>query len=417
MNRVRNLLIRVTGGRVGRATAWSYASVGLSTFVGVFSARILLPEGRGHLALILTMAGMAALISALGTNISIRRLLPQDPDVSIAGYWRTSRYLLLVLLPLLCGSFIVLAALTEVPSRPVIFAMFLSYGIMIYWSNQSLDLMYALGLPVQATRTNAIGTAVTLCSIVTCALIDAGLMGVGLAYALGAATNVCVSRMTVGRAAVSDSRPAQGERRLVAQGSRLMGMTLGQVLATRADTVILGAMAPPAQVGYYAVSVSPAGLLRLPAAALGQVIMHDAASGQVSRKVAFKRTGVIWVASVVPAAVGVAGAPWILPFIYGPSFAGAVPAFQVLLIAEMCFIPFLVLSRVVAARGDSLGASAAGLIGVVVLVVAAIALIPGRGALGAAWASALAYFSMSLTACYFAARNPGSENRGIGPPK
>lgn len=406
MRSICALVRSIMRGRVGRTAAWSYASVILSTFVGVLTARVLLAEGRGFLALILTVASTGALCSALGTNIAVRRLLPKDPSVSRAGYWRTSRRLSGLLVATLVGLYIALISSTGVPTQVNIFLAFCSYGIVLFFSNQSLDLLYALGMPAAATRTNAFGTLVTLIGVAACAVLGAGLFGVVCAYAMGAASNLVVGHLIIRRRAMADSRPALGGRRLVRDGGRLLGMTLGQALASRIDTILLGVMSAPVQVGLYAVAISPAGLLRLPAAALGQVIMYDAASGRADRQRAFRHTGVVWLASVPAALVAFATAHVVIPFVFGNPFQNAVPAFQVLLLAEMCLIPFLVLSRFVAAHGNTLGASAAGLIGVLVLVVAAPLLIPERGAVGAAWASAIAYSAMSLTAAYFAIRSP-----------
>jgi O-antigen/teichoic acid export membrane protein len=188
-------------------------------------------------------------------------------------------------------------------------------------------------------------------------------------------------------------------RILLKDGSRLLGLNLGQSLAYRADTVMLSALSSQHQVGLYAVAVTPASILRLPSTAVGQVAFHQAAAGdaglrQILARLA-KLTGIL-----IPLAVcGWLLADWVIPFMYGAEYRDAVGAFRILLVAEIALAPFLVLSRTMAGSGNTWGASAAGLMGVAALVTSGAVLIPGQGAEGAAWASVIAYSAMSATAC------------------
>lgn len=394
---IRRILNAATG-RVGRTTAWSVVSVLLSTVIGMLTARLLGPNDRGLLALIVTLSGMMVLVSALGSNVAIRRLLPRSDEVSVRGYWSLTHSLLVVLLPLQVLVYLFLTRFAGMSPGWAVMSAFLSYGLCYFYSNQSVDLLYAHGLPSTATRTKTMGTLGTLLIIVVCFVAQLGLLAVVLAYALGSLVSVAVARRVVHRHTLVDGRPAVGQRVLARTGMKLLGMTLGQVLTSRIDTFFLGLLAVPSQVGFYAVAITPAALLRLPAAALGQVVMHDAASTRVNKRKVLKRTALIVVLSVPLAVIGALSADWLIPLVFGTAFSPAAGPFKVLLLAELCMLPFLVLSRFLAAVGSPGSASACGSVGVAVLTGSSFFLIPPLGAVGAAWASVAAYASMSVLA-------------------
>ena len=163
----------------------------------------------------------------------------------------------------------------------------------------------------------------------------------------------------------------------------------------------MGALASSSQVGIYAVAITPAGLLRIPANALGQLSFFAVAKTGGNRRSVHRRLALLLVVLLPVAAVGWLLAPIVLPLVYGVDFADSVGPLRLLLLAELCLVPFLVLSRALAARGSAWRASGAGIVGLVVLVVACLILIPGRGAAGAALASVFAYATMSAVALVF----------------
>lgn len=374
----------------------------LSTFVGVLAARMLLPEGRGALALIVSMAGIGVLLSALGSNVAVRRLLPRHENVTVRGYWRLTHRLLAVLAVVQLVLFLGVTEFTDLERAPGTLAVFLAYALALFYANQSVDLLYAHGLPSVATRTHALGTLVTLCFVLICYLGGFALIGVASAYVAGSAAKVLFAHLILRRPEMRDGESARGEWALTTSGLRLLGMTLGQNLTSRADTLLLGALSVPAQVGFYAVATTPASLLRLPATAVGQVMMHDAASGKTMKRMAFSRVGTVLALSLPLALLGALSADWLIPLVFGAPFEGAVEAFRILLGAELCFLPFLVLSRYVAASGNVWGASSSGLAGIVVLVAICIWLVPSKGAVGAALASVAAYSVMSAISVFWA---------------
>src|SRR6476660_4107841 len=67
---------KISGSQAFAVAQYSAVSTGIAALNGVITARLLLAEGRGYLAVAISAAGLIVLISALGSNVAIRRLLP-----------------------------------------------------------------------------------------------------------------------------------------------------------------------------------------------------------------------------------------------------------------------------------------------------------------------------------------------------
>lgn len=385
-------------GAVTPATAWAAVAVLISAVTGVLTARALAPDSRGTLALVLSIAGVCVLAGALGTTAAIRAHLPRAKGVTARAYERLSAALLLPLVSLLLIALLVAAGLLDASfASPAVAVAFVSYGIASFLSGQAFDLLNARGQIVESARYNAIGSLGCLALVIVVTLSGATVATLVGCYAVAALLQFVLAM----RRALRDRDAAEGSggaRILLRDGIRLLGLTLGQNLAYRADTVALGALSGEAQVGFYAVATTPAAVLRLPSIAVGQVAFHRAASG-VSSAAGVVRPLLVLMAILVPlAVVGWVTADWLIPVLFGDAYRGAVQPFRILLLAELALAPFLVLGRAVAGLGGTWGASIPGVVGIGVLLVGAAILIPGLGAVGAAWASVAAYAVMSLAA-------------------
>ncbi len=200
-------------------------------------------------------------------------------------------------------------------------------------------------------------------------------------------------------------RRAQGGRRLlgrpdarlareiVSYGSRGQVGGLIMLLNLRLDFAFLGAMAGPAVLGTYSVASKFAELLRLPGTALTWVCYPqlagasaDAASSRARR---YLRPALLTVGLAVPPAFVLSGP--VISLLYGARFADAVPQAHVLLAGMLLGGASGVASAYLYARGRPGTNSLALGIGLVLTVVLDLVLIPRHGAMGAAWASTIAY--------------------------
>jgi len=390
---------RAASGRFAGATGWAAAAVAVSAATGVLTARGLGPEYRGTLALALSIAGFCVLISAFGTNVSVRRHLPRNAGVTIRGYERLSILLTAPLLIVLASAGYATASFVD-PSfgRWDVGAAFMVYGVGFYFSNQALDLLNAAGLVVKSARTNAIGSLFCLALVSIATASGLGLPVIILAYATSTFFQSAMAYSILTSGVRTRRQQAVGLRTLLKDGGRLLGLNLGQTVAYRADTVLLGVFSGQSEVGMYAVATTPAAVLRIPSNALGQAAFHDAASGDIAIRKILGRLARLLVVMVPLVAVGWVLADWAVVLIYGVAYADAADILRVLLLAEIALAPFLVIARVVAGLGSTWGASASGISGAIVLIFACGALIPPLGAVGAAWASVAAYFTMSSVA-------------------
>lgn len=392
-------LIVVLKSRVAGVAGWSTTAVAVSAVTGILTARGLGVEQRGSLALATSIAGLCVLVAALGTNVSARRHLPRRNGVTLRGYERLSLALLAPLLIILFAAlYIVVSVVDPTFGDWRVGLAFIGYGVGYFFSNQSLEALNALGLVVHAARTNAIGSMLCLLLVAGASLLGGGLAAMIWAYAISAVFQFGVAIVLVARRRLRTNAEATGMARLVKDGVALLGLNLGQTLTFRSDTIILGALSSPHQLGLYAVAITPASILRIPSNALGQVALHQAALGGEVRRRILLRTSALLALLIVPAVAGGLAAEWLFITVYGVEYRAAAEVFRVLLLAELLLAPFLVLGRANAGLGRTWAASFAGVAGVGTLVTSAIVLIPIMGAMGAAWASVFAYGVMSTVA-------------------
>ncbi len=175
----------------------------------------------------------------------------------------------------------------------------------------------------------------------------------------------------------------------------------------RLDVAILGALVGPGTLGVYAVASKYAEMLRLPGLAVTYVLYPRLAARD--RKEAAQAVAALLPRAVVLttlAALPLAAAVPLLPFVYGHAFVSAmVPAYILLfgLIGEGA--AGLVSAYLYAVGRPGANSLALG-VSVVVTIVLDVTLIPRYHAVGAAAASAVAYLisSAALVACYFYVR-------------
>lgn len=406
------MIRRLASTAVAGVMKWSLLAVAASAVTGVSSARALAPTDRGLLALVLSMAGICVLVGALGTNVAIRVHLPKPDGVGIGSFVVVSVRLMLAVAFVLGG--LVLCAYRWIDPAFGSWAIaigFVLYGLVVFISNQALDLLNAQGMVERSAKLNALGSVLTMILVTVALFFGQGLTAVIGAYLAGPLMQGLVGLAWSAKAIRADQSPP-AVRRLLLTGVKLLGFNLGQSLTYSSDQVVLGAIAGSREVGLYAVAVTPASLARVPANALGQVNFHRAASGVLTRRGLARDLAIVMAPLSVLVAAGLVLAGPLITIVFGPAYADSVTAFRLLLLAEFSLVPFLVLARVLAGLGLPRAASLCGLIGLPVLLAGCVVLIPGFGAAGAAGASVAAYSAMSATSVWLLYRNQALMPRG-----
>ena len=388
-----------SGKEVLGTTAWSLLGLLGALFCGVVTARMLLPDDRGVLALLITTVTIVSLVSGLGTNISLRVLLPRDSRVTLRGYAKTSLWLAGLQLVLLGCVVYFLVEIIDVGLglREMIFGV-VPLGVAAFFANQSSDALSATGHPSRASLANTIGFGVT-----EVFLTLFWLLGLGLLFAVVAYTAGFITRTFVGVRMINgmhfDERANQepgGTKVLVSKGIGLMGMNLGQSIAYRLDQYLLAALADTRAVGLYAVATTPASLIQVVSNSMGQVAFRDAAQNQISRrKIIIFTLGATSLTAVYAGMVYLA-APWLIPFVFGEEYRLAVDIVRILALAEVALSPYLVVSRAVAGAGHIRLSSLTGIVGTGAMALFLILLIPYNEGIGAAWACVAGYSTMTV---------------------
>lgn len=399
----------LTPGRAFRATVWSGLNLVLALGVSILTARMLGPDLRGTLALSITVVAILVLVTGLGTNVVVRRVVPRG-TVGIPAYLRLSAKLFVGHIVVTVGVVVVLASFVDpVLADPMLAVPVIVGGCLYFWGLQLGEALNANGRIVASTGSVTAATAVILVGVVISFAAGWGLVAVVISYGAGWAVR-CVILLRSLRAYLGGT-PESGEERALfvgAPGAVMLG--LGQAVAFQAGPIMLAVLSRAAEVGYFAAAASAAAILRLPSVSIGQVLMHDMASGAATPGKVWFRVVQAEIILLAPAALVAVSADWLVPMVLGDGFAAAVPVVRVLLLAELFLAPFMILGRVLVGHGETLGAGATSATGAIAFVALAFVLVPAGGALGAAWASAGAYAAMSIAAMVrfaFAARSEG----------
>ncbi len=173
---------------------------------------------------------------------------------------------------------------------------------------------------------------------------------------------------------------------------------------TRIDQLILGGVASAEALGNYSIAVMLSELIWIIPAALGQVIYNRVAGGknQADSLELVKKTHRIMLSfllfcTFLAALVG----PYVIPFVYGSDFSGAILPFLVLLPGTLIMVSTKLLSKLFTASGHIAVTNKVQIISSIVSIALYITLIPRMGILGAATAATIGYTIGAIVFWYF----------------
>lgn len=401
-----------------------------SILTGPLLARALLPEGRGEMAAVLAPLFVANFIAATGlpdaATYAVARLRVPLPRVL-----RTSAG---ILIPV--GAVATAAIWFGAPyiehSTP---------GAVTDLRIASLSLpllMYALVQRQAAVGAGRYGqvsvertTAATVRLVLIVALVALGAMTAPRAVWCNIVGNLVAAWLLLSmvrrsfrkKTTSTPRRPAEPSQDPIVRGEpdlrgrklagRLWGYGLrgwGGVFANlvnwRLDQAILPAVAGPIQIGYYAVAVSLAEVPSMIIGATRQVVFTET-SRDVDMRIAARATRIVILLSLVVDLLLALGASFIVPLLFGNSFAPAVTMTRILLIANIPWTAELVLATGLLSAGRP-GLRSVGQVVAAVMTVAGLAiLVPRYGAIGAAWTSLIAYTTNYVMTQVFFQRQSG----------
>ena len=403
----------------------------LGASTGVMSARLLGPQGRGELAAAILWPSALLVLGSMGLNQSMvfhtgRRLFPAS-EIWTGG----------IVLAALRSAVVILAGLVVLPlvlrTYPRVvqisaLALLLTTPIWILSGCAGSLLQGRLKLAIfNATRAaTPLFYAAALGLVMLLRKADLAYVVVAQIFGLVAGAGVTLGLLQ------KDGRPrlawnGAACRALAKYGLKTQFESVNTYINQRADQLLLSLFVPPRELGLYVVAVTLSSVVAFFPQAMGIVTLANGSNlppVEAKQTIAHSfRLSFVWL-FVTCAAIFVV-APWLVTFLFGARFAGAVLACRILLPGTL----FLGLRQVLYEGARALGRPAvpsyAEGFGTVVTIVGLSLLLPRFGFVGAAIASTFAYgtsllfillifnrgLGMGFRRLFLATRNPLSSGQ------
>lgn len=382
----------------------SVATAASNSGNALISTLVLGPDERGVMVIAVMLICAVVVTGRAGTGTALRARLPQCRDSDQRREVLTA-YSSLTLLgaPLIGGVAVLLLRITAEVIDPrladprLLAATFVSASTQMVL-DQLNDLRFAEGQFGAGALWSTFAAAAGFAGLCLAVLAAPQTWVLLLAQAVGFGCVATVHWRVLRRHGLVLVQPPQSRTvlALVRQGTPSLGVVIGLIVSQRADRYILGAVAGTASVGVYSLSATISGLASLLPIGISQLAQRDAAENRQRSWPARALRQAI--AGTAATAVVVGTAAWFLLVpVFGPEFRAARALLVPLLIAEVCIAPFYVASRSLLGGGWIRSAGAIGLGCAMAAVVSYGVAVPHWRMTGAALASALLYFLLSLT--------------------
>lgn len=371
---------------------------------GVLSARLLLPQGKGELTAVMLWPSVLASVGSLGV-IDAATYFTADRGENSLQVWASTITLTAGLSAILMvlGYFVIPVALSGYGAAAVrtgrIYVAFIPAYLV------TLALMSMLLGKLRFVEYNALRVFVNVSAVagmVALALIGRASVFTFAMSFLGAHVLTGVGAWwIVSHRGWLGSRPdIQTIRRLVSYGLRSHTGAVASLLNLRLDQMLLSIFLEPSVLGLYVVAVTVSAVTALAATTVGLVAfpsIANAATTQAKSEALGRYLRLTAVLTVMAAAALFSLAPWILGFFFGKAFVGATSTARILIVAAIPMGCNIVMAAGLKGFNRPLTASVAEVLSLGVTAVALAILLPRYEAVGAAWASLLAY----LATCVF----------------
>lgn len=380
--------------------AFRLANMVLAAVLGIVTARLLGPAGRGLYATPMVDAGLVSSIFT-GLSASASYFMLRKNAGRYAVYAGLKTAVLSCLLAAAAVFFI--AYLSKTPWAAIPAMLSLPPVAM-------LQLCYGYCIGTHRVRMNTTTTLLNTVLLFALMLAAFALLGRGAWVAIWmwvVASNIFAAALLVW--ILRDSRGRDGEPVTVGAyiryAVRTGAVSLVSMLNYRADIYIVAVMTTPAMLGLYSVALAAAETLLTVTQVTAMVssphigsLEHRAAADLAARCV---RHNVI-VSGVCCAALALL-APFAVGLVYGPAFLPAVPALRVLLIGVVALSVGSPMSTYFTIRlGRPEVAFVLASISAAICITCCLVFVPRFGLLGAAWASTAAYiFGQAAAVVYF----------------
>jgi O-antigen/teichoic acid export membrane protein len=388
---------RGTGRLVARTAGFNVATVAAAGLGGIIVARALGPAMQGEYAAVTAWFGVVLMVGELGQPAAVCFLVAHDPP-NASGYVATSRAMMLVTgAAALAGGVLLAPVLARGnPGLTLAYRIAFATSIVAFVAASYIASLQAAKLDwwnvVRVSQPVASLACITVLWRLRQLTLTAALVVLALSMLVqfGWAYYRCRSAgLAPGRAQLRFIRPLAG------YGASQIAAMAPATLNAQLDQLVLSQAVPAAVLGRYAIAVSCT-LLPIPlVSAIGNVAFPRLAAryrvdGTTRRMqwLAIAASACGAAALLVPLALV---APWLIPRVFGPGYAGVVPLLWILAPAGVFLACNQVTGDVLRGRNRPLAVARAEGLAAVFTVLLLLALLPLVGVYGAAIASTVAY--------------------------
>lgn len=172
----------------------------------------------------------------------------------------------------------------------------------------------------------------------------------------------------------------------------------------RLDQIILGAVASPALLGIYGISVLLVELIWVIPDSIGPVLFNRIAAEQnpkerINITIKMNRT-LLYISTFVGIGLALVSYYIIIPLGYGQAYSGAIVPLLILIPGSVLFIIAKVTTKLLSGSGHIAATSTAMVVGSTITIILYFILIPKYDIIGAALASSLGYVAVSAACLY-----------------
>ncbi len=392
----------------------------INIVTGIIAARLLLPEGRGELAILLLWPiliadlGSFSLSASSGFHMARNQRTPQE-------IWSGTFLLVTILFPVLIGIFILFAPMIYDGQRSEVMqlAYLCSALIPAY--------LYALALMAIFQGAQKFGPYNLLRSLVHFCYL--GIILLFLAFDPPSLTTFITSYIAAHivllgvtlwlswkQGWVSVKPGAEVVRSLFLYGLRTHAGVVLAVANRRLDQLIISVALAATDFGFYVVAMAVEAPLFFAATTI-QILLFPKIAAQASEEGRqqvlgrYFRAGLI---IVIPATIGfLIVAPWLIEIVFGAAYLPAVDAARILALSGLGFTLKTMLTTYMRASNRMKVVTLSEGAGIAVTVVALAALLPTLGLIGAAIAQVLAFTIPALLMAFLIRRTTGLSLAGL----
>jgi O-antigen/teichoic acid export membrane protein len=394
------------GARVTLTFAFNSLNAAIGIVTGVLAAHLLGPMGRGELAAIQSWAMLLASIGMLGVPEALIYSSSQNPQ-RVASYLGTSCSIVIVSSALFgCGGWLLMPRLLHAQSANTIEAgrWYLVLQLLIY---------AGMGMPHQALRAVGSWRAWNIFRVLPsllwmiCLVVGFFVPSLKSAPAL-ASIFLCVQLLLVPASILLTKHYVPDRwtldrtkiRPLLSYGASVAFTSIPQMINLRLDQLLIAMFLPPSLLGYYAIAVTWSGAAAPVLNAMPPVLLphfSEMSTFAEKRQRVTQIIKILFPAGAVVSVLLLVATPFVIPALFGRTFAPAIHPALVLAIANTFNGINGALEAVLQGMGKPLLALRAEVIGMIGTIVLLWLLLPRIGIMGAAIASLVSYTTVTVS--------------------